>query len=195
MTTSCDRSVMDDLEFHPVTIERWHDLAAFFAQYGNPNYCWCMRWRLKSKEFRQLSSIERRNRLASQVHENIPIGILGYHREQPVGWCSIAPRETYTLLESSTILKRIDNLPTWSVVCFFVNPGVRRQGLSVRLLEAAVSYAVLQGARIIEGYPVEPDQTYRFMGFHSVFEQVGFKEVQIAKNGRKIVCFVVEEGR
>ncbi len=100
---------MNDLEFHPVTLDRWGDLTAFFEQHGNPNYCWCMRWRLKSTEFKQLNAAKRRNKLASLVQANIPIGVLGYHRGKPIGWYSIAPRETYALLEGSTTLKRIDN--------------------------------------------------------------------------------------
>jgi GNAT superfamily N-acetyltransferase len=164
---------MNDLEFHPVTVDRWDDLAAFFAGHGNPNYCWCMRWRLRSKDFNQLNSGQRRNKLESLVQVNTPIGVLGYQQGKPVGWCSVAPRETYALLERSRTLKRIDDLPVWSVVCFFVDPGLRGQGLPVKLLGAAVTYAVSQGARIIEGYPVEPDQSYRFMGSPAVFEQDG----------------------
>ena len=185
---------MNDLEFHPVSMERWSDVAAFFEQHGNPNYCWCMRWRLKSTEFSQFKSAQRRNRLKSLVQGKIPIGILAYHQEKPVGWCSIAPRETYTLLERSRTLKRINGLPTWSVVCFFLDPNLRGQGLSVKLLQAAVTYAISQGATIIERYPVEPDQSYRFMGSPSVFEQVGFREAAIAKNGRRVVRYVGDLG-
>jgi GNAT superfamily N-acetyltransferase len=184
---------MDDLEFHAVSIDRWADLKAFFERYGNTKYCWCTRWRLKSTEFKKSSSEKRRSKLESLVRANIPIGILGYRQGKPVGWCSIAPRETYTLLEGSTTLRRIDNLPTWSVVCFFVDPGQRGQSLSLRLLQAAVAYAISQGAAIIEGYPVEPDASYRFMGSHSVFEQAGFREVATAKNGRRIVRFFADE--
>lgn len=72
---------------------------------------------------------------------------------------------------------------------------MRGQGLAVKLLQAAVTYAVSQGATIIEGYPVEPDQSYRFMGSHSVFEQAGFQEVAIASNGRRIVRFVADEDK
>jgi GNAT superfamily N-acetyltransferase len=184
---------MNDLEFHPVSSDRWADLSAFFEQHGKTNYCWCMRWRVKSTEFTQLNAAERRNKLASLVHAGIPIGVLGYHEGKPAGWCSIAPRETYTLLEASTTLKRIDNLPTWSVVCFFVDPRLRGQRWSVKLLQAAVTYAISQGATIIEGHPVEPDQSYRFMGSPSVFEQAGFRDVGVAKNGRRIVRFFASE--
>ena len=44
-----------------------------------------------------------------------------------------------------------------------------------------------QGVEIVEGYPVEPDKSYRFMGAPVVFDEVGFEEVGVAGNGRKIV--------
>jgi hypothetical protein len=65
--------------------------------------------------------------------------------------------------------------------------------MPVKLLQAAVSYAISQGATIIEGFPVEPDLSYRFMGSPSVFEQTGFREVGVAKNGRRIVRYFADE--
>lgn len=178
---------MPNLTFNPVSKDTFSDLAAFFEQHGNPNYCWCMRWRMKSTEFQKAKSKERRSKLQFFVENNIPIGVMAYHQDKVVGWCSIAPRETYTLLESSTTLKRIDSLPVWSVVCFFIDPNLRSQNLPVKLLQAATKYAFSQGATIVEGYPVEPDKSYRFMGSPSTFEKAGFQEAGIAKNGRKIV--------
>ena len=128
---------MSDLEFHPASIDRFSDLVTFFEQHGNPNYCWCMRWRLKSADFQRMKSSERRDKLQSLVQNNIPIGVMAYSQSRVVGWCSVAPRETYPLLEGSTTLKRIDNLPVWSVACFFVSPTLRGQNLPVSLLQAA----------------------------------------------------------
>src|SRR5689334_18569652 len=98
---------MKDLEFHPVSPKRWNDLAEFFQEHGNTNYCWCQRWRLKSAEYAKLSAAKRRGRLSSLVKAKVPVGILGYHKGKVAGWCSIAPRETYALLEASTTLKRL----------------------------------------------------------------------------------------
>ena len=179
--------MMSNLIFKPVSEDTFPDLVAFFAQHGNPNYCWCMRWRLKSAEFQKANSRERQNKLQTLVQDHLPIGVIAYQQDNVVAWCSIAPRETYPLLEGSTTLKRIDNSPVWSVVCFFIDPKLRRQHLSVQLLQAATQYAFSQGANIVEGYPVAPDKSYRFMGSPATFEKAGFQEAGIAKNGRSIV--------
>ncbi|MBI5566461.1 MAG: GNAT family N-acetyltransferase, partial [Chloroflexi bacterium] len=174
---------MLSLEFHPLTPERWPDLVALFDHHGNPGYCWCMTWRLTSKEYQQLNAVGRRSALQSLVDAGTPTGVLAYQDGEPIGWCSIAPRETYPRLEKSRVLKRLDDAPVWSVACFFVKRSMQGQGVSLQLLNAAVAYARSQGARIIEGYPVEPDQSYRFMGAPSIFEQAGFHESAIATNG------------
>lgn len=179
--------MMANFEFHPVTAERWSDLAVFFRQNSNPNYCWCMRWRLKSSDFSADDAAGRRSKLEKLVKGTTPVGVLAYHDGQAIGWCSVAPRETYIALERSRVLKRLDDQPVWSVVCFFIDRHFRHQGVASKLLAAAVEYARAQGATIVEGYPVAPDKSYRFMGSPSIFEKVGFKEAGVAKNGRKIV--------
>jgi len=178
---------MDNIDFHPVTAERWPDLAAFFEQNGNPNYCWCMRWRMRSSDFGKDDAAGRRRKLKTLVQENTPVGVLAYHDGNVIGWCSVAPRATYVALERSRTLKRIDDQPVWSVVCFFIDRPYRQQGLGRRLLEAAVEYAKAQGATVVEGYPAEPGQSYQFMGAPATFEAVGFHKAAIASNGRPIV--------
>ncbi len=176
-----------DFEFHPLTADRWPDLVKLFEHHGNPGYCWCMTWRAVSAEYQQLDSAGRKRALRSLVKTRVPIGILAYRADEPIGWCSIAPRETYKRLEKSTTLKRVDDQPVWSVVCFFVSRKMRGQGLALQLLQAAVEYAASQGAHIVEGYPVEPGQSYQFMGSPSLFKAAGFREVARAANDRPIV--------
>jgi GNAT superfamily N-acetyltransferase len=191
------------LAFHPITPDRWPDLVRFFERHGNPNYCWCMRWRLSSSEFRRLKSADRKRALEGRVRAGMPIGILGYLGEEPIGWCSIAPRETYALLERSKTIKRIDNKTTWAVVCFFVAPKMRGRHFTVELLRAAVEYAHSHGAQVIEGYPVEPrvdadgnlqPATYRHMGYVSTFRKAGFREVVSPDKGRRIMRYSVSPG-
>ena len=100
----------------------------------------------------------------------------------------------FSTLSRSRILKPVDTQPVWSVVCFFVSRSHRRKGLTVELLQAAVEYARRNGAKIVEGYPVEPKagiapDVFVFTGLASAFLQAGFTEVLRRSETRPIMRF------
>ncbi len=189
----------EEIEFQPGTHEQWDDLVQFFEGHGNPGYCWCMLWRLSSSEYRSLDSAGRKAAMKAVVDSGTPVGILGYVDGTPIGWCSIAPRETYPRLERSTTIQRIDHQPTWSVVCFYLDRTARRQGLTDEFLKAALEYAGSQGAEVVEGYPVEPERdaegtwrparSYRFMGYASSFLKLGFHDATPKGSQRRAVRY------
>jgi GNAT superfamily N-acetyltransferase len=123
-------------------------------------------------------------------------GILAYADGSPVGWCSVANREAYPVLERSWTLKRSDDKPVWSVVCFFAARPFRGKGLMTSLLKAAIDHAKEHSAKIVEGYPVEPkgrrmSESEGFTGVVSTFKKAGFVEVLRRSPGRPIMrCFV-----
>jgi GNAT superfamily N-acetyltransferase len=91
-------------------------------------------------------------------------------------------------LERFRALPRLDDEPVWSVVCFFVNRHMRRQGLSLALLKGAVAYAAAEGARMVEGYPVAPGpRLYTYMGSPDIFRRAGFRDVTPTGAPRQIV--------
>lgn len=109
-------------------------------------------------------------------------GILAYAGTDPIGWCALAPRESYPALGRSRILKPVDDEPVWSVTCFFVAREYRRKGVTSGLLNAAAAYAKKKGARLLEGYPVEPRQgkmadAFVWTGLAPAFRKAGFDEV------------------
>jgi len=58
----------------------------------------------------------------------------------------------------------------------------RRSGLMHRLLDGAVGHANAMGARVLEGYPVDPggeriDQASGYVGTVQLFEAHGFRRV------------------
>lgn len=121
-----------------------------------------------------------------------PAGILGYCEDEPVAWCSVAPRETYAALERYRALPRIDDTPVWSVVCLFVDRRFRRQGLTESLLRAAIDYARGHDAPAVEGYPVAPTApSYRYMGTPDTFRRAGFVEVTPAGQGRRVMRYTI----
>ena len=182
------RRPIANLQLRPVSAERISDLQRFSAEHGKFGYCSCMRWRMTSSEFRRSSKETRAGKMSARALAGEATGVLAYDNGQPVGWCSIAPRQAYAALERSRTLPPIDNKPVWSVVCFFVDSRYRRQGITLALLKAAVEYAASEGALIVEGYPVEPDATsYTYMGSPNTFLRAGFEDVTPTGQKRAIM--------
>lgn len=100
-------------------------------------------------------------------------------------------------LRRSRVAKPFDEQPVWSVVCFFIHKNYRHSGVSGQLLRAAVDYAKGRGAKIIEGYPVEPkrDKTpdvFAWQGLAKIFRRAGFKEVARRTETRPFMRYYVE---
>jgi GNAT superfamily N-acetyltransferase len=182
---------LEDLEFHPLTSERWPDLERLFGEHGASSGCWCTWWRLTRSQFAQQRGQKNKQALKAIVDSGQIPGLLAYAAGEPIAWCSVGPRETYPALERSRTLGRVDDKPVWSVVCFFVTGPFRRQGLMVPLLKAAVAHAKEHGAKIVEGYPVEPTETLSgdsgYTGVVSAFRKAGFVEVLRRSEGRPIM--------
>ncbi len=111
-----------------------------------------------------------------------PPGVVTYRDGTAVGWCSIGPRADNPKLAASRLIRPVDDLAVWSVICVVVRGGHRRQGVTTALLEGAVAWAASEGAPAVEAYPVDPsgermDLTMAFVGTRSMFEKVGFEVV------------------
>lgn len=185
-----------NLEFYPLTPERWPDLVDLFGDRGAWGGCWCMWWRLPAVDFDRLRGEETKRLLKEIVDSGEPPGILAYAAGKPVGWCAVGPREAYVRLTSSPkyakVLAPVDDEPVWSVVCFYVRPGHRRQGITVPLLKAAVAFAAARGARIVEGYPVDKSKLpspSAWTGPVGTFRKAGFVEVARRDPVRPILRF------
>ncbi|MBI3872473.1 MAG: GNAT family N-acetyltransferase [candidate division Zixibacteria bacterium] len=179
--------------FHPLTAERWSDLEELFGIRGACGGCWCMTWRLARSQFVRQSGDGNKRAFKRIVAKGEPTGILAYSGDRPVGWCALAPRQVYTRLARSRVLKPVDAEPVWSITCFFIEKSHRRQGLSARLLEAAVRFAKTQGAKIVEGYPYDqvaklPDP-FVWTGLASAFRKAGFVEVARRSSTRPIMRY------
>ena len=186
-----------DLEFQPVTPARWKDLEQLFGPRGAIGGCWCMWWRLKRKDFEAQQGEGNQSAMREIVESGKIPGILAFSKGNPVAWCSVAPREDFPVLDRSPVLKRVDDQPVWSVVCFFIAKEFRYQKISSKMLTAAVAYAVQNGASIIEGYPITPkkDQApdiYIFTGLESTFLKAGFVEVARRSKSRPIMRYSVK---
>ncbi len=191
--------ILRGLRIMPLTPSRWSDLVTLFGERGACAGCWCMWWRLKRSTWSSQKGDGNKKALKSLVTRGKRPGLLAYLGKTPIGWCAIAPREDYVALEKSRILKKIDDLPVWSVVCFFVAKPYRRLGITTALLTAAVEFAARNGASAVEGYPSDPKSNqpdvFVFTGLQSAFRKAGFREVARRSPGRPIMRYVINSTR
>lgn len=172
------------LTFEPATTATRDDFIAVFAGSGGPKYCWCMAWRQTNAEIKA-SSAGRRKAMLGRIDQGTPVGLVGYLDGEPVGWVSIAPRDTYRTLGGPEAQEG-ENI--WSIVCMYTRRALRGQGLAHGMIDAAVRYARAEGATAVEAYPVDPDSpSYRHMGFIPAYEQAGFSEIGRAGTRRHVM--------
>jgi GNAT superfamily N-acetyltransferase len=176
------------LTVRPVERGNFDDLAQLFEARGGPANCWCLVWRSKPKATTDGSADERKTArkavMRGLVQSDILVGLLAYDGTEPVGWCSVGPRESYRDLGGPDAAEGT----VWALVCFYVPNARRGQGVAQRLLEAAIATARAQGAVVLEATPVDPESpSYRFMGFVPSFAKAGFVEVCRAGSRRHVM--------
>jgi len=100
----------------------------------------------------------------------------------PAGWLGFGPRHRVERLVRSRTIPAIDDVPVWSVYCFTVRVGYRRQGIARALLDGLIRYAREQGAPALEAYPVDTagrriHGTAAYVGTAGMFEAAGFRRI------------------
>jgi GNAT superfamily N-acetyltransferase len=195
MTPEIDLIEELDLSFHPLTQKLWRDFELLFGAHGACGGCWCMYWKLRGKDYSANVGDNARQMQKSVVDAKIVPGLIAYSEGYPVGWIAVEPRSEYPRLAHSRTLKPVDAQEVWSITCFFVEKKHRRKGITVELLKAAVDHAKKQGARIVEGYPVDVKKKeappFIFTGTASAFRQAGFEEVARNAPARPIFRFEI----
>jgi GNAT superfamily N-acetyltransferase len=186
-----------ELVCKPVTTDLWLDMQALFTT--TPTWgCWCMWWRTRRKDFNATGAAGHKAAMQEVIESGAVPGLLAYRAGAPVGWVSVGPRTDFAALENSRVLKRIDDLPVWSIVCFLAAKKERGKGIMADLIRAAVDYAVQNGAQIVEAYPrvFEEGKTTQecdYMGILSTFERLGFTEVARPSKWRAVVRYWIQQ--
>lgn len=163
----------------PVTADRWDDLVSLFERPGPRGGtpmtagCWCMWWRQRTGD-----GEKNKANMHRLVASGIRPGLLAYQSGSPVGWVSIAPRETFgQLMRSSRYRPTDEDTGVYVIACFYVHVAAKRQGVATELLDAALNHARECGACAVEAYPNErPD----YMGNWEDLEVRGFRSVRDA---------------
>ena len=175
----------EEWQTHPVTPDRFEDFADVVNKNRRATHCWCLSHRRQAKEIEELGGTgtgARERAMRSLGEREPPPGVVTYLDGEPVGWCNIGPRSEITRLAKSALMRPVDDLPVWSIVCVVVRSGFRRRGVTEHLIEGAVAYAAANGAPAVEAHPVDPgdermDLTMAFVGTRGMFEKAGFAVV------------------
>ena len=178
------------LTVSPLTPERWPALEDLFGKAGASNGCWCMYWRIGPR-YRDRPREDNRDDLRRLAASGQPPGLLAFDGGIAVGWCELAPRADLGWLAHSRYLKPVDDLPVWSVPCFYVRRTHRGQGVMGALIGAALPVAASAGAPALEAYPVDtavPAHTGNlFPGVASAFTRRGFQVVARRRPDRPVM--------
>jgi GNAT superfamily N-acetyltransferase len=179
-----------DLSISPLAAERWHALEELFGKAGASNGCWCMYWRIGPRYRGRPREHNRRDRerLAASGQ---PPGLLAFDGDVPVGWCELAPRADLHWLTRVRHFEAVDDLPVWSIPCFYVRRSHRDRGVTGALIDAAVASAGAAGAPALEAYPVDTAVAGHtgnlFPGLVSTFARHGFEVVARRKPDRPVM--------
>jgi GNAT superfamily N-acetyltransferase len=162
----------------PLTPDLWPMFEDLFGERGACNGCWCMYWRIGSA-YHKRPREENKAAFREIVEKGPPPGLLAFDGDLAVGWCQITPRNDLPWLNRDKRLGPFDDVPVWSISCFYVRPGYRKRGVTSALIAAALAAANRAKAPAVEAYPVDADVKpgSSFTGYASTFARAGFKTV------------------
>jgi len=156
----------------------WPALEDLFGDQGACNGCWCMYWRI-GRGYRKRTRTANKVAFREVVRRGPPPGLLAFDGEVAVGWCQLTPRAALPWLDRTWRLKRVDDVPVWSLSCLYIRIGYRRQGITSHLIAAALKAAKRASAPALEAYPLDANLTPSASGtgYASTFARAGFKTV------------------
>jgi GNAT superfamily N-acetyltransferase len=166
------------LVVRPLTPALWPALEDLFNTKGPCGKCWCMAGRIGAA-YRRYSPDHNKAAFRAIVKRGPPPGLLAFDGERAVGWCQVTPRSEVPALDRVRHLKHVDEMPVWSISCFYVRIGYRRKGVTKALIAEALKMAKRAKTRALEAYPFDAalSPSASSTGYATTFERAGFKVV------------------
>ncbi|MFF7681262.1 GNAT family N-acetyltransferase [Microbacterium sp. NPDC007973] len=190
------------IEILPATGDRFDDAETALGSGDGPG-CQCQWWLLTNAQFNDESRSQLTERFRAETRSERAPGLIAYVDGEPAGWVRIGPRLAQprlarTLDVKTATVEPLDADDVWAVSCFVVRKQHRGTGLTRALLDAAVTFAREGGARVVEGYPLDPSVEKRsadqlFRGTVAVFQDAGFDIVDRPKPDRALVSLTLRD--
>lgn len=180
----------------------WADLQTVLGDRGLAHRCQCQRYKLGPGESfactgpEELAARLREQTACGDRRSSTSSGLVAYRDGEPVGWCALEPRPSFSGLVRSARVPwegrdedRGDER-VWALTCLFTRTGFRRRGVSRELARAAVAYARERGAGALEAYPLTTTATISeemHVGTLATFTAAGLTEVARPTPRRAVV--------
>ncbi len=181
----------------PATADRFDDAQHALSGGGDGASCQCQWWMMRNRDWEQTTRDERTALFRAEFDGTPGPGLVAYVDDEPAGWVRVGPRAAHVRLAHSRAFAQNsvqpwDNPSVWVVSCFVVRREFRGQGLSRRLLDAAIAAARDGGARVVEAYPFDSAVTTKrtndlYVGVLSTYLSAGFREAARTRPDRVIV--------
>ncbi len=189
---------MTTITTEPAAPARWGDVQHALTGGGDGASCQCVWPVLRNKDWNSTTVTDRTRLFRDEVDTGPPPGLVVYVDGDPAGWIRIGPRSRqarimHTRAIAATSAEPFDDDDVWAVTCFVVRREHRGGGLNDRLLADAVDFARANGARVVEGYPVDTRDEKRpsnelFHGTLNTFLRAGFVRRAELTRGRALVA-------
>jgi len=157
--------------------DTWTDFVSLMQMDAQCAECWCLNHREPTGCATGTAAQEKMKLLTDQ---NKVGGLLAYVGTDCVGWLSIDPMTEMVGHDCQSTAKPDE----WSIHCIFVKDGFRGQGISTKLIQAAVVFAKENGAKLVSAFPIPsknrskfPPNEAEFSGRFSTYAKLGFKPV------------------
>lgn len=189
---------MPDFSWLPANEATPEDVEAVFAA-GGASKCRCQAMKVPGWIWRDTTQDQRDAALVEQTAcgtAGPTSGLIGYVDGEAAGWVAVEPRENYPRLWSRKqpwMRQDPEREGVWSVTCFVVRKGHRKEGLMYELADATVAYGRQVGAQVLEGYPIEPPPGKTVIwdeasvGLLQVFLAAGYEVVDSPTLRRRVV--------
>ncbi|MEX0343862.1 MAG: GNAT family N-acetyltransferase [Rhizobiaceae bacterium] len=186
-------------EIAPLTADRWDAFDELFGVQGACYGCWCTYFRLAPKDRQKNDRNANKAWMKKRVEAGPPPGILAFEEGRAIGWLQVGPRADVPQFNSPRRVSAplddapVDDTSVWAMSCFFVAKSARRRGLSGHLIDGGLEFARQNGARIVEACPMDRSKSplSLFVGSSHKFEQAGFQQVALRKDGRPLMRIVL----
>jgi GNAT superfamily N-acetyltransferase len=176
-----------NITVRPLTPDDWSVVTKLFGANGACGGCWCMWWRVPQggKTWHEAQGDKNRDAFRRLVKADKVHAVLAFAGDEPIGWCSFGPKETFPRLKRIRALQHESPDGTWAIVCFYIPSRWRGRGVATALLHAATKRALELGAKAVEGYPVKLKEegarmpgAFAWTGVPALFERSGYEEMK-----------------